>query len=279
VTARSPAKASAPLPREHGAWGLLLQPFVAAVVLTQFWTWLFLPTLSLVVLGFALKEPLVVLARQRWVWRNRNPQTAVAARWLLAELTGIVICLAFLLGQAPFAPFAALVGAALLLTLVAVWFTVKNKQRSVFLQLLSTAGLSSSALLVVLLATRALPIWAWLLWTILTLHASASILVVRARLRLKTAGRSNPLDRPRQSAFVAQLLQLLVAGSLLIVHSSPALSLPLLFSALWNSVQLYRLGNPRTLEEPLRRVGFRALTGSITHAVLVIAVFWRAAHS
>ena len=76
------ASAIAPTPREHGAWELLLQPFVAAAILAGFWHWLLLPTLALVLLGFLLKEPLVVLARQRWVWRSPDQQTPVAWRWL-----------------------------------------------------------------------------------------------------------------------------------------------------------------------------------------------------
>src|SRR5690606_7736680 len=102
--ARPQPEQFAPLPREHGAWGLLLQPFVAAVVLARFWDWRLFPALALVVLGFILKDPLVVLARQRWVWRTRNPQSPVAVRWLVYELVAIGICLVPLLPSTPWVP-------------------------------------------------------------------------------------------------------------------------------------------------------------------------------
>ena len=256
-----------------------MQPFAAAAVLTQFWSWLLVVALVLVILGLAIKEPLVVLARQRWVWRQPNPLTPAAARWLAAEVAGIAVCLALLVPRVPPIALAALSGAAVLLTLLAVWFTVKNKQRSVSLQLLSAAGLSSSALLVVLLSEKSLPGWAWLLWAVLTVHAGASIMVVHARLRLKAAGRNDVARGPRRTAFVAQAFQILVAGLFLIALSNPALSLPLLFSALWNTGELLRLPSPGVLQEPLKRVGYRALALSIAHTILVMVVFWGAASS
>lgn len=274
MTTKPQSKPSAPLPREHGAWGLLLQPFVAAVVVARFWDWLLIPTTLLVLLGFLLREPLLILARQRWVWRGPNPQTPVATRWFIAELAGVGICVAILFVRVSLVPFAILMGVAVLLTVAAVWFTVNNRQRSVLLQLVSAAGLSSTALLVVLIATGTIPGWAWLLWAIFTLHATTSILVVRARLNLKTAGRSGSTGHPRGTPLVAALIQLLAAGAIMLTASDSALVLPILFSAFSNAVELNRLGHPATLEEPLRRVGLRALIVSIAHALLVIAVFW-----
>jgi len=274
MTARPQDKSGVPLPREHGAWGLLLQPFVAAIVVTQFLGWLLAPTVALVLLGFAIREPLIVLARQQWVWRNPSPQTPVAVRWFVGELIGISIAIVLLAEHAPLAPFAVLMGIAVLLTVLAVWFTVNNRQRSVLLQLLSAAGLNSTALLVALLATGTIPGWAWLFWAIFTLHAITSILVVRARLRLKTIGRSATPGHPRRTPLLAALVQLLVAGVIMLSASDTAPVLPILFSAFSNAVELNRLGHPATLDEPLGHVGRRALAISIAHALLAIAVFW-----
>lgn len=268
------AQSGTPLPREHGAWGLLLQPYIAAVVVARFWDWLLVPTTLLALLGFLLREPLLILARQRWVWRSPNAQTPVATRWLFGELVGVGICFAILAGRVPFVPFSILMGVAVLLTIAAVWFTVNNRQRSVALQLVSAAGLSSTALLVVLVSSGTIPGWAWLFWAIFTLHATTSILVVRARLNIKTAGRGGSTGHPRRTPLLAALVQLLVAGGIMLTASDTAQVLPILFSAFSNAVELNRLGHPATLDEPLRNVGLRALTVSIAHAMLVIAVFW-----
>jgi uncharacterized membrane protein YciS (DUF1049 family) len=281
VTA-SPSGA-APTPREHGAWGLLLQPFVAAAILAGFWHWLLLPTLALVLLGFLLKEPLMVLARQRWVWRSPNPQTPVALRWLVAELVAIAICLVVLAAHTPILPLAVLSAVALALTLTAVWFTVKNRQRSVFLQLLSAAGLSTSALLVVLVAQQALPIWVWVLCGMLTLHAATSILVVHTRLQRIAARRNAAQGIPippashARSAVLAATAQL-VAAAAAWVSGHPALSLPFAFSAAANALELYRLNRPNTLDEPLKKVGYRALATSLVHMTLTVATLWGMAH-
>lgn len=270
----------APLPREHGAWGLLLQPFVAAAVLARYWDWTLVVALALVVLGFILKDPLVVLARQRWVWRAPHPQTPIAARWLLYELLGIAACLALLLPWVPLWPFALLAIAALALTVAAVIFTVRNKQRSALLQLLSAAGLSTSSLLVALLATGGIPIWAWQLWAVLTLHAAASILTVHARLQMKISKKSSvpskDMGSPRRSAALAHGGQVAVA-IFLAASGNALLAIPLLFSAACGAVELYRLRLPATLAEPLKRVGFRALAVSIVHAALLIGVLSNAA--
>ncbi len=271
----------APLPREHGAWGLLLQPFVAAVVLARFWDWRLLPALALVVLGFILKDPLVVLARQHWVWRTRNPQTPVAVRWLVYELVAIGICLVPLLPSTPLAPLAILALAALSMTLVAVWFTLRNKQRSVWLQIVSAGGLTTSALLVALLATGQIPGWAWQLWAVLALHAAAAILTVHARLRMKIAARGGapkrggPDTNPRLAASWAQGAQVL-AAVVCLFSGVALLSLPLLFSAACGWAELYRLRLPATLDEPLKGVGYRALAVSILHSILLICVLWGA---
>lgn len=274
---RPRAEQGAPLPREHGAWGLLLQPFLAAAILTGFWSWTLIPVLALVVLGFMLKEPLVVLARQRWVWRTYNPQSRVAKRWLAFELAGIGICIAALLQRTPPVPFAALAAGALALTIIAVWFTVNNKQRSVTLQALSAAGLSTSALLVALMATQTIPVWAWKLWVLLTLHATGSILLVHARLRLKIAKKtatSTPRGgRPRLAAVLAQLAQVAVAATF-IVAGMQTLALPLVLSALYGVVELYRLDLPGVRDEALKRVGYRALGASIVHGALTVALLW-----
>ena len=74
------------LPREHGAWGLLLMPFLCAAVLARRAEWLLLPALGLALLGFILREPLVTLARQRWVWREEKPESVAAARCLAWQL-------------------------------------------------------------------------------------------------------------------------------------------------------------------------------------------------
>lgn len=259
-----------PLPREHGAWGLLLQPFLAGAILSQQWSWLLLPALGLTLFGFLLREPLTVLARQQFVWRDRNPQSAVAARWLAVEAAGAALCLAILLQNLPVTWLSALAAAAISLTVLAVWLTIRNRQRSIPLQIVSAAGLGSTALLAILAARGTVPAWSWQLYGILAAHGAASILAVHARLDGRIRLRQGRAAQLSPKTFAAPAL-LIIAAAL----AGPPLAIPLAFSALANAFELTRLRlRPEAFNEPLTRVGFRALGVSITHSILAIVSLW-----
>jgi hypothetical protein len=258
------------LPREHGAWGLLLQPFVCAAILGGRWDWLYLPALGLVLAAFVIREPLLVVARQKWTWRAVRPESAVARSYAFAEAAIgaalFLICLRYL----PAGPLLGLAGAAAIVTMFALWMAVWNRQRSLALQVVSSLGLASSGLLAALVAARELPAWSWLLCGVLALHGIASILVVRARLELRAGSKKPSLFR------LAWLVQMGIAGVAiaLAVWGRPALGAAVAFSAVASAFELARLRSRAALVEPLRRVGFRALGVSLAHGALTVAALW-----
>lgn len=251
-----------PLPREHGAWGLLFQPFFAAALLAGTWSWFYAPALGLALLGFLLREPLVVFLRHHYLWKKPSPESRSALLWVLWGLLGILLCLGFLLPVFPLPLLVALAAAGLVLTVASVTLTLRNQQRSITLQVASAAGLGSTALLAVLAATGGLPGWVWLLWALLTAHAVAAIPVVHARLRYKA--RHPGAARLR---WIAAALQ--VPAFFLL--PAPLLA-PVAFSAATNLFELWRV--PATLAEPLKRVGLRLLFFSLAHTALAMAVLW-----
>src|SRR5579871_3946985 len=91
-------------PREHGATAMLLTPFAAAAVLSRTTSWQELAALIASAMLFAMKDPLVVLARQRWVWKQAHPETHPALRWALAELAVMGLCGAALVRSGPLTP-------------------------------------------------------------------------------------------------------------------------------------------------------------------------------
>jgi hypothetical protein len=253
------------LPREHGAWGLLLQPFIAGAILGRRWDWLLIPALMAVLLSFIIREPLITLARQRWVWRERKPDTALALRclaWQVPLLLAIGVLLLFYLPPAPLAAMAAM-GAAI--TLLAVYLTLRNRQRSISFQMISSAALSVTVLLAALVATRQIPAWSWIAWALLSLHGLASILVVHARLDARSGSRSGLV----RIAVLWQAGQLVAAAAL-----ASALAFPVAFSAVVNLAELWRLRSPQALREKLTHVGFRTLAYAIAHMILTIVVLW-----
>jgi hypothetical protein len=248
---------------------LLLQPFLAAAVLCKRWDWALVPALIIVVLGFLMREPLVTLGRQRWVWRERKPESGAAAKWLAGESAAALLFVVGIWPRLAHGEFLALSAAAAAITLAAVWMTVKNRQRSMVLQGVSAAGLSLSAPFAALVVLGNIPAWAWWLWLILSMHGIASILVVHARLKLR-AGASGEVRGP---ALLGQCVQILTAAVLLLLGPA-SLAAPMGFSSVVNCAELRRLSPERAASERLQRVGFRALAASIVHAAITVAALW-----
>jgi hypothetical protein len=256
-------------PREHGAWGLLLQPFTAGAILAGHWTWLLLPALGLILLGFMLREPLLVMARQAFVWRTRNPQTRVALRWLLLELAGAGVCVFWLLGRVDVGVLAGFAGGAAVFTAVAVWVSVKNRQRSRVFQAASAAVMGITGPFAVVVTTGSAPAWAWQLWGLLTLHAIASILVVHARLERRAAARVNAAASLRMSDYAGPAVQLPIA-----VAAGVPLAFPLLLSAGATYIELRRVGSEAGVQESLSRVGWWTVGVAIALVGVTVACLW-----
>src|SRR5215472_17037465 len=80
------------IPREHGAIAMLLTPFFAAAILLRRVYWPELVALLAVACAFAIKDPLVVVARQRFVWKQEHPETKSAKRWAMVQSLILVAC-------------------------------------------------------------------------------------------------------------------------------------------------------------------------------------------
>ncbi len=259
------------LPREHGATAMLFTPIVCAAILARSWHWAELATLTAAFAALAAKDPLVVLARQRFVWKQWHPETAIAARWFagwtaLLALSGLVLLAAW--------PFKAIVAMGLGVTVfsaLAIAVNVKNRQRSTLFQVASAVALTSSSLATSLSATGTIQPWCWWLWLLLALQATAGILVVHARLDARIASRSaaHGSQEFRRAAQIAVLVLALAAvtfGAL----GHRWIALALLIAVAGYAYDLYRQRDSAALQMPLTTVGQRALALSSVFAVLLI---------
>jgi len=268
----APAK-SILLPREHGAWAMLLQPFLAALILGRSWSWTALAALVVLVVFFMVREPLIVLARQRLLWKTARVESAGAARTLAWELPLLAACGAMLFLRLPWQPLILLSAGAVLFTGYAVWMTVWNRQRSLLLQVLSAAALSASAFLGSLAAAGRIESWAAWLWLFLFLHCLGGVLVVRARLDAVAALKSTagaPAGIYRAAVWSQIAMAFLGLG--LLFSGRGVYALPLFLSAAAHLLDLWRLRRPGELRRPLRQVGRRALAVSVFYTLLCIAV-------
>jgi hypothetical protein len=263
------------LPREHGATAMVITPIVCAAILARIWNWAEPATLAAAFAALAAKDPLVVLMRQRFVWKQPNVATPIAARWfagyaLVLAASGLVLLRAW-----PLVTVLALGAAGVAFSLMAIWVNVKNKQRSTLFQIASAAALTSSSLATCLSADGSIRPWCWWLWVLLAMQATAGILVVHARLdaRIALRGKSPASMQFRRTAFVAVAVLACGAGSMLVVHRW-WLALALALAAAGYAYDLHRQQNAAELQRPLMSVGRQALAMATIYALLLVVGLW-----
>jgi hypothetical protein len=255
------------MPREHGAWSMLAQPLVCALVLGGRVSWALIPAVAATAAVFLLRAPLVTLARQRWIWQEEKPETAGARRWVAALAAVLAGSAALLWTVWPWRELAWMGAGAIVLTGLSVWVSVRNRQRSIVFQVASAAALSGSALVGSVAVTGQIEGWAWWLWGMCWAHAAAAILVVHARLDAR-------MGKPRPGAARWAQLALLSAGAAFAVRGdgwNAAALTGLAAAHLWS---LWRLGDPEELKRPLRSVGWRAVVVSVGYSGMVVAGLW-----
>jgi hypothetical protein len=262
-------------PREHGATAMLFTPMVCAAILARSWNWTELAAFAAAFAALAAKDPMVILARQKFVWKTPHPESKDAARWfagwtLLLALSGMVLLMTWPLK----ATIALGIGVGAF-SILAVMVNVKNRQRSTLFQIASAIALTSSSLATSLSATGAIQTWCWWLWLFLALQAAAGILVVHARLDARialrnTAKATQGFRRKAQLAVVVLAATAVVAGS----FNHKLVAIALLIAALGYAYDLYRQRDASDLQRPLTSVGQRALALSSVFSILLIAGLW-----
>ena len=263
------------LPREHGATAMLLTPIACTAMLARAWRWSELATLTAAFAALAAKDPLVVLFRQQFVWKQLHPETRTAARWFV--LWAALFCgsgLALLVSW-PWKASVAMGAGLVAYSVLAVVVNVKNKQRSTLFQVASAAALTSSALACAISATGTVPAWCWWLWGLLALHATVGILVVHARLDARIALRSPAANakQSRQTALTALTLLACSAVAAAIARQT-WIALALAIATAGFGYDLASQRGVEALQMPLMKVGRRALTLSLVFSVLVIVGLW-----
>ncbi len=264
------------IPREHGATAMLLTPFFAAAILLRSVCWQELIALVAIVAAFATKDPLVVIARQHFIWKQEHAETPSARRALTVLGTLLLGCgLALMLTSdwhswIPFVLGASAFGA------VAAVVSVRNKQRHEWFQVASAAALSSTCLVACLSATGNIPDWCWLLWMFCTLQAVAGIFVVHARLDARIAARTGMAasTQNRRAGYVAQAV-LVTGGIVCIALKWLWIAVALILTALCYLVELRSQRDPAALQERLQRVGLRALLQSVVYTLIIVVGLWR----
>lgn len=264
------------LPREHGATAMLLTPFFAAAILLRRLYWPELVALLAIACAFAIKDPLVVMARQRFVWKQEHPETKAAKKSVLIELVFLAACGLVLILVRDWRRFLPLFLGAGAFTVLAVTLNVQNRQRSEWFQVTSAVALSATSLAACLAAEGAIPSWCWLLWMLCALQAAAGIFVVHARLDARIAARKGqpPPVENRRAAFLCQAV-LIAAAVVFGITGRPWISATLLIAGIAYLADLRRQKSASSLQMPLKKVGLQALGLSITYALVLVVGLWQ----
>ncbi|HEX5229915.1 MAG TPA: YwiC-like family protein [Bryobacteraceae bacterium] len=263
------------VPREHGATAMALTPFVVAAILQRQVYWQELVALLAVVVALIIKDPLVVIARQRWVWKQEHPETAAARRTAAVELLLLLACAIPLVLTRDWRWLSVLFLTSGAFTALAVAVNVRNRQRAVWFQVLSAIALTGTSVAACLAGIGTVPGWCWVVWALCAVQAAAGIFVVHARLDARIAARKSerPSDGNRRAAFLFQIV-LLVGTAVSAVFGHWFLAAALGIAALGYLLDLRRQRDPASLQMPLKHVGQQALALSITFALLLIAGLW-----
>jgi hypothetical protein len=168
---------SVAVPREHGGWGLTLEPGLLGLLLAGSGAGWFLTAAAMV--AFVARTPLRVVAvdlrRRRWLHRTR-----LASAVGVVELTALAGLVASALARSE-KPFWVPAAIAAPLILVEAWFDVRSQGRRLVPELSGAVGVCAVAAMIVLAGggdTR-LAAGAWLL---LTARVTTSIPHVRAMI-------------------------------------------------------------------------------------------------
>lgn len=249
---------------------MFVQPLVCAVVIVHRWHWSIVPAITAAGAMFLLREPLVVLARQRWVWREPHAEAERAKRWIALLVPLMVISGGLLLYRWQFSWLIAFAIGSVAMAAYATWMTVHNRQRSVWLQIASSAALTSTGMAAAISLNDGAAPWAWWLWLLSAAQAAAAILVVHARLEARIAAKTK---KPESVVFFRAAVAAQVALVPLAIFArfiSPWLTAAMLLPAAVHAYELHTLRSPEALATPLRTIGYRAMALSIAVSILLI---------
>lgn len=232
----------------------------------------FVPAALLLLAGFAIRAPLLALARSSRSRRTGASEFRLALAWIFAEAVVIVSCLWFLRGRLSPAWLVGVLAGGPAFTLLAVWIGLNNRQRSRVFQTASAAVLALAPPFAVQLAQGSVPRWGWALWLVFTLHCGVAIQLVHQRLERRVAAREPSRPAPDARPFLASVFLQIAAAAMLAV-AQPLWAAPPLLSSAWAWIEWRALRRRDALREPLTRVGWRTLSLSVLHLALSIVSF------
>lgn len=254
---------------------MLLTPIFTVAILARTWRWSELAVALAAFAAMSAKDPAVLVMRQRFVWKQRSPESPAASRWLLGWGVVLIASVSVLLATWPLKTFLIMGAGIAAFGGLAIFVNLKNRQRSTLFQIASAAALTSTALATCISAIGSIAPWCWWFWALIAMQASAGILVVHARLDARIALRKAIAPNLQfRHAAQAVLGFLLCAAATAMVLRHAWIALALVLAVVGYAYDLMRQKNSAALQMPLKTVGQQALMLSTVYSALLIAGLW-----
>jgi len=242
-----------PMPREHGAWGILLIPFATAVGVS----------------GVLDVRMALLLASVLCFYVARTSFLKQHAKWTFLLLTGSALCTAPLLIEWRLWWLAAF-------GMVAAALAFRRTERSLAMQLIAVAGLTSTAPAAWYAATGSLDRRAWLLWGLNFLYFAGGVFYVK--MHVAAAIRRKPLDHGSDRfALGAATLTYYAGMSGVLVAFAAAHWIPWAALLAYAPVVIRAIAGVCRLSATLRikRLGWNEVAYSLVYAMVLIAALHR----
>jgi hypothetical protein len=196
------------IPREHGGWGLTIEPVLLGLLVAWSWEGLLIGLAAFG--GFLARTPakLAGVDARRGQWRDRSRLAARIAAVELVVIVALVVVATVSAGWRWWLP----VLAAGPLVAIELWFDLRSKSRRLVPELCGAVGVAAAAAAVVL-AAGADDRLAFAVWLVLTARAVMTIPFVRAQIMRARRGITDT-----RGSDVAQLAGLAVAAGAIAIE-------------------------------------------------------------
>lgn len=251
-----------PLPKEHGAWGMLLLPLGAGLIVGRGGFQVSLLVTVMVLAGYLARVPLESLLR-----RSR---AAEMRPWLIAEAGMVGLCALLLLasGRVAWLVPGILAGATFAATL---WYGVRRRSRELLNEIIAAVALPLTAPLAYAAASGRLDATAWLLWFVFALYHLQALAYVRSWILGRRANKSDSYlgarNRTVEAAYFTTGVSFALTLFLSLTQAWPPL-LPLAFVPGWGRA-LAGLPQVGQVELPVKRLGWLEMLQAVIFTALV----------
>ena len=261
------------LPKEHGAWAMLIVPLLLGAAIAPVWHYRTILLFVAALAFFLMRHPLATLVKFR---QRKNMDRTYLWQWSIIYGGVALLGVGWLIVGYRLWWLLVLGGVGSLLVLFHLWLVARRQEMSVIGELSGIVGLALGAPMAYYTASGQLDGLAWLLWLINLLYFSGTVFYIKLKVRQqpRLPAPTQVSDRliKAKACLTYQTLALTVSIVVVALELAPKLlPLALLPAALKSFYGAWQWQDRASLS--LLRLGIIEIVHAILFAGLVIAAF------